>query len=129
MSRCRLLDIEGRIHAGLGHLDLAESFFRQSKEGFKENGVHGHEALAGLHLAAVILRQDHSRYMEAVTLAVESLATFTQLRVKPQVIEALTVLAHAIKDSLLTATLLQSIADFVRKAEHDRRARYQPRFE
>ncbi|HEY2739257.1 MAG TPA: hypothetical protein VGK45_12700 [Thermoanaerobaculia bacterium] len=64
-----------------------------------------------------------------MTLAVESLATFTQLQVKPQVIEALTVLAHAIKDSIVTATLLQSVADFVRKAEHDRRARYQPRFE
>ncbi len=129
MGRYRLLDIEGLIHAGLGHLELAESFFRQSKEGFRQTGVHGHEALAGLHLATVILRQDPNRYMEAVTLAVESLATFTQLRVKPQVIEALTVLAHAIKDSIVTATLLQSVADFVRKAEHDRRARYQPRFE
>jgi tetratricopeptide (TPR) repeat protein len=129
MSRCRLLDIEGRIHAGLGHLDLSEILFRQSMEGFKEAGVQGHEALAALDLATVILRQSRSRYHEAVTLAVEALRTFTQLRVKPHVVEALNVLADVIQQGLVTATLLQSVADFVRKAEYDRRARYQPRFE
>ena len=129
LDRVKLLGLEARIHTGLGHFDLAEALLQEAKLGLAELEVRGHEALAGLDLATVILRQDRSRYMEAVTLAVESLATFTQLQVKPQVIEALTVLAHAIKDSLVTATLLQSVADFVRKAEHDRRARYQPRFE
>jgi tetratricopeptide (TPR) repeat protein len=129
LGQMKLLGLEARIHAGLGHFDLAEALLQEAKLGLSVLEVRGHEALAGLDLATVILRQDPNRYIEAVTLAVESLATFTQLRVKPQVIEALTVLAHAIKDSLLTATLLQSIADFVRKAEHDRRARYQLRFE
>jgi len=39
------------------------------------------------------------------------------------------VLAEAITQRLATATLVQSVADFVRKAEHDPRVRYQPRFE
>jgi len=82
-----------------------------------------------IDLAAVILRQSRNRYTEAVTLAIEALTTFTQLQVKPQMVEALHVLAHAVKDGIVTAALLQSVADFVRKAEHDRWARYQPRFE
>jgi hypothetical protein len=43
--------------------------------------------------------------------------------------EALNVLLDAIQEGLVTAPLLQSVADFVRRAEHDRRAKYQPRFE
>lgn len=129
LDQVKLLGLEARIHAGLGNLDLAEALLQEAKLELAALGVRGHVALAGLDLATVILRQDRSRYMEAVTLAVESLSTFTQLQVKPQVIEALHVLAYAIKDGVVTATLLQSVADFVRKAEHDRRARYQPRFE
>lgn len=77
----------------------------------------------------VILRQSQSRYPEAVTLAVEALQTFTQLRVQPQVEEALNILVDSIQARLVTAVLLESVADFVRRAEHDRRMRYHPRFE
>jgi tetratricopeptide (TPR) repeat protein len=129
VSRYKLLDVEGRIQAGLGHLDLAESLFRQSKEGFRSSRIIGHEALAGLHLSTVVLRQDRSRYSEAVALAVEALNAFTQLHVQPQVEEALFVLVDAIQQGLVTATLLESVADFIRKADYNRRARYQPRFE
>jgi len=125
----KLLGLEARIQTGLGQFDLAETLLREAKLGLVELELKGHEALAGLDLATVILHQDRDRYTEAVTLAVEALRTFTQLQVKPQVVEALHVLAHAVKDGIVTASLLQSIADFVRKAEHDRRARYQPRFE
>lgn len=124
-----LLGLEGRIRRGLGDLDSAERLFREAREGFLAAGVEKFAALSSLELAAVILRQSRTRYSEAITLATEALQTFSQLRVKPQVIEALNVLADAVQQELVTATLLQSVADFVRKAEHDRRVRYQPRFE
>jgi tetratricopeptide (TPR) repeat protein len=129
LNRIKLLGIEGRIHGALGHLDLAEHAFRSTKQGFAEAGVRGHEAVITLDLATVVLRQDRSRYTEAVTLAVEALKAFSELRIKPQVEEALNVLLDAIQQGLVTAPLLQSVADFVRQAEHDRRAKYQPRFE
>lgn len=129
MDRCRLLDIEGRIHAALGRLELAELLLAEGKQGFKEAGVAGHEALLGLNLASVILGRDRNRYGEAAALAVEALETFSKLGVQPQVEDALLVLSDALREGLVSATLLQSVADFVRRAEHDRKARYQPRFE
>jgi tetratricopeptide (TPR) repeat protein len=129
VNDARLRGVEGRIHGALGKLDLAESVLREARAGALEAGVKQLGALATLDLATVVLRQGRERYPEAVTLAVEALQVFTDLRVKPQVVEALCVLTDAIQQGLLTATLLQGVADFLRKAEHDRRARYQPRFE
>jgi tetratricopeptide (TPR) repeat protein len=129
VNRWKLLGIEGRIRGGLGALDLAESLFREARAGALEAGVQSLAALTALDLATVILRQSRTRYSEAITLATEALHTFSQLQIKPQVIEALNVLADAIQQELVTAPLLQTVADFVRKAEHDRRARFQPRFE
>jgi tetratricopeptide (TPR) repeat protein len=129
LNRWKLSGIEGRIHLALGDFCLAESLLREAREGFLKVGDQQPAALATLYLATVVLRQSRARHSEAVTLAIEALQIFTQLQVKPQVIEALNVLAEAIQQGLVTATLLQTVADFVRKAEHDRRARFQPRFE
>jgi tetratricopeptide (TPR) repeat protein len=129
LGRTKLLGVDARMHAGLGNLDIAELLLKEAKGDLAELGLRGHEALAALDLATVVLRQDRSRYTEAVTLAVEALKAFSELRIKPQVEEALNVLLDAIQQGLVTAPLLQSVADFVRQAEHDRRAKYQPRFE
>lgn len=129
LGRLKLLGVEARIHAGLGHFDAAEHVLRQVTQELSAAGMQGHEALATLDLATVVLRQGRNRHSEAVNLTVEALKAFTQLQVRPQVEEALNVLLDAIRQELVTATLLQSVTDFVRKAEHDRRSRYQPRFE
>jgi hypothetical protein len=89
--------------------------------------VRGHEAIVGLDLAAVVMRQ--GRHREGLVYAAEALQEFTRLQLDDQIAEALLVLAEAITQRLVTATLVQSVADFVRKAEHDPRARYEPRFE
>jgi hypothetical protein len=130
VNRWKLLGVEGRVYGGLGQLDLAESLFREARKGCLEAaGAKKVGALATLELATVVLRQSRLRYPEAVTLAVEALQIFTEFQVKPQIVEALNVLADAIQQGLVTATFLQSVADFVRKAEYDRRARFEPRFE
>ena len=129
LAHAKLLGVQARMHAGLGNLDIAEFLLQEAKRDLAELGLRGHEALAALDLATIVLRQSRSRYNEAVTLAVESLKAFSELRIKPQVEEALNVLLDAIQQGLVTAPLLQSVADFVRRAEYDRRAKYQPRFE
>jgi tetratricopeptide (TPR) repeat protein len=128
VDRYRLIGLEGRIHMKLGHLDIAERAFRESRNGFREIVLRAHEALLSLDLATVILRQGQDRYVEAVTLAIEAVQVFSQLKIRDHVVESLLVLSDAIQQGLVTAELLESVAEFVRRADHDRRARYVPRF-
>jgi tetratricopeptide (TPR) repeat protein len=125
----KLLAIKARIYVSLGAFELAEAVLREVRQECFKVGLRAHEALAALDLAAVVLRQRQDRYSEAMILAMDSLKIFSKLQIQPQVEEALNVLMDAIQQDLVTATLLQSVTDFVRLAHHDRRARYQPRFE
>lgn len=127
VDRTKLRGIEGRIHAGLGHSKVAETAFRETKRGFAGAGMAGHEALITLDLASAVMRQGRTR--EAGDLALEALQVFDRLKLRDRVAEALLLLGEALRAGLLTAGLLESVADFIRRAEHDRKARYQPRFE
>jgi tetratricopeptide (TPR) repeat protein len=127
VDRIRLKGLEGRIHAQLGRLSLAEQAFREARSGFAGIGLRAHEALLSLDLAAVILRQGQDRSREAVGLAVEAVQVFSKLDLRDQVVESLMVLSEAVRQGHVTAELLQGIADFVRQAEHGRRTRQAPR--
>jgi len=129
INRIKLLGIEGRIHACIGHLELAAGAFCEARDAFAQADVRGHEALMILDLATVVMRQGGSRHPEAVTLAIQALRTFAALNLQPHVVDAMLLLADAVQQGLVTAVLLQSVADFVRRAEHDGQARYQPQFE
>ena len=126
LDRYKLQDIEGRICAGLGALELAEDGLRRARDGFLTLGVFGHAAVVLLDLATVLLRQ--GRTFEAQRAAAEALQTFTQLRLSDTQLEALLVLKNALRAELLSVGLLQSLTDFLRRAEHDPAARYEPRF-
>jgi tetratricopeptide (TPR) repeat protein len=127
LDHCKLLGIEGRILAALGHLESAEAALLQAKQCLAEHGLRGHEALATLDLSAVVMRQ--GRHQEGLLLAAGALQEFTRLNIQDQVAEALLVLSEAIIAGLTTANLVQSVADFIRRAEHNPRARYEPRFD
>lgn len=122
----RLRGIEGLIFGGLGLLDLAEQSFRAAKDGFTEIGVRGHAALASLELATIVMRQ--GRTGEATDLAAHALQVFTTLQIRDEQLEALCILAEALQSDLLTAGLLESVVEFLRRSEHDPKARYSPRF-
>lgn len=122
LDLCKLSHTDGRIAAGLGMLELAEEALERAKEGFRQLKVGGHHALASLDLATVVLRQDRSD--EAYGLALEALETFSTLRIPDQQVEALLVLAEAMKERALTVGLLQSVTDFLRRARHDPNARF-----
>lgn len=126
LDRCKLLLAESRICAGLGFDELAEEGFQDAKAGFLALKVDGHAALTALDLAAVLMRQ--GKASEARKAAAEALHVFTRLRIPDTQVEALLVLAEALRSELLSAGLLQSVAEFLRRAEHDPRIRYQPRF-
>jgi hypothetical protein len=127
LDRCKLLLAESRICAGLGLLDLAEESYYEVKAGFLALGVDGHAALSALELATVLMRQGKSS--EARQFATEALQVFTRLNIPDTQVEALLVLAEALRSELLSAGLLQSVGEFLRRAEHDPKARYQPRFD
>lgn len=125
LDRLKFLGIEGRILASLGDLGAAEERLLQAKEGF-EQIAKGQAALASLDLAAVVMQR--GRHRDGLLYAAEALQEFTRLKIEDQKAEALLVLAEAIKQRLVTATLVQSVADFVRR-EHKPQDRYEPRFE
>lgn len=126
VERIRLKGLEGRIHAKLGRMSLAEQAFREARNGFAEAGLRAHEALLSLDLATVILGQGQDRPREAMALAVEAVQVFSKLDLRDHVAESLMVLSSSIRQGAVTADLLQSVADFVRQAEHDRRTRFVP---
>jgi tetratricopeptide (TPR) repeat protein len=76
LDRVKLLGIEGRIHAGLGHLNVAESSFRESKWRSAAAGISGHEALVTLNLASIL--EGQGRTTEAAELAQEALQVFAR---------------------------------------------------
>lgn len=127
VERTKLMGIEGRIHAGLGHVKVAEAVFHETRRGFAAAGMAGHEALITLDLASAIMRQ--GRPYEATDLAREALHVFDRMKIPSRVAEALHLLREAVGAGLLTPRLLESVAEFVRHAEHDSKARYLPRFE
>jgi len=129
MDRVKVLGVEARIHASLGAFEKAEPILRRASQEYVRLGLRGHEALATLDLAAVVLYQGANRYPEAITLALASVKIFADLQIQPQIQEALSVLVDAIQHDLVTAPFLQSLTDFLRLADRDRRARYQPRFQ
>lgn len=123
VDRIRLKGLEGRIQAQLGLSSLAEKAFREARSGFAGLGLRAHEALLSLDLATVILRQGQDRSREAVALAVEAVQVFSRLDLREHVAESLRVLSEAVRQGLVTAELLQSIAGSVRQAEQGRRTR------
>jgi tetratricopeptide (TPR) repeat protein len=124
-DRCRLLGIEGRIAAGMGMLELAEDVLEEAKAGFETLKVGFHAAVAGLDLAAVVLRLERSE--EAYERSLEAFEAFGALRIPDQQVEALLVLAEAMRARSLTVGLLQSVTDFLRRARHDPNARFEAR--
>jgi len=92
LDRIKLLGIEGRIHAGLGHLNVAESSFRESKWRSAAAGIPGHEALVTLNLASLLTGQ--GRATEAAELAQEALQVFERSKSGDHFFEALDLLSE-----------------------------------
>lgn len=126
LDRAKLEWLEGRLMAGTGQPELAEVLLREAVATFSSLDSRGHAALASLDLAVVVMHRGDTE--EAFQLANEAFLVFRRLKINDAQVEALLVLREALESRIVTAGFLQSIADFLRRAEHDPYARYEPVF-
>jgi tetratricopeptide (TPR) repeat protein len=116
--------LEGQIRAGLGELDWAERALVQVKQGFAEANLRYKAALAGTELGAVLLRQ--GLWDRAEKEALEAVEVFRALSVSAEVAKAIALLKNAFETKVATVALIEYVADFLRRAEHDPKARFLP---
>jgi len=109
--------LEGQIYVGLNQLDNAEQALRQVKQGFEETTLPYKSALAGLELAAILLRR--GRLEDAAELALECTETFLSLGIQREVIASILVLRRAAEKRCMTLALLQQVIDSLHQAERD----------
>ncbi|HSK77807.1 MAG TPA: hypothetical protein VLQ45_15250 [Thermoanaerobaculia bacterium] len=116
--------LEGRICAAAGDLDRAERILLQVRGDFAGANLRYKAALAGLELGAVRLRQ--GRFDESQEVVMEAADVFAALGIRREALRAVALLRRAFETRLATVALLESVADFLRRAEHDSAARFLP---
>lgn len=124
VSRIKLRWLEGRISAGLAQLEEAERDFRAVRQEFEQAGLGYNAALASLDLAAVCLRRGDAA--EAKRAAVAAIEVFQALQIHREALTAVLLLESALERGIATVALLEKVADFLRRAEGDEAARFEP---
>jgi hypothetical protein len=120
LNALKLRWLEGHIRAGLNQLDRAERCLAEVRQGFEEAGLGYKAALAGLELAAVLLRQD--RVQEGEKIVLECAAVFLSLQIRRELQASVLVLQTAAKMRQLKVSTLYEIIDRLRKGEQDAHA-------
>lgn len=124
ISALKMRWLEGRIDAGRGQLARAEEVLREVRDGFEAVGLGYNAALVTLELAAVTLRQ--GRAPEASTLVVAAAEAFTALRIHREMLMAVLYLRETVLQGIAEVPLLEKVSAFLRRAEHDVSARFEP---
>ena len=125
LSRLKLRWIEGRIDAGLGKHDRAVNVFREVQEALAEAGQHFPAALASLDMALSLLRQ--GRTSEARDVALSAAETFRSLAIERETMLAAMFLQQCFSLGLAQVSVLEDVIAFLRRAEHDPEAKFEPR--
>lgn len=115
---------EARVDAGLGKVARAELFFREAKQGFEDVGRAYDAALLSLDLAAVLLAQ--GKAVEAEQVVQAAAKVFTALQIEREALVAVIMLRNAFELRKATVDLVERVAAFVRRAEKDPNARFDP---
>ena len=124
LNQLKVRWLEGKIDAGLGKLDRAGTALAEVRLGLTGAGLGYQAAIASVDLAAVLLRQ--GRADEAQDLVAECVKVFAAVRVEREALGALLVLRRACELRAATAGLVEEVATFLRRAEHDPHARFEP---
>ena len=124
LSRLKLEWLEARLDTGLGKLARAEAGFQKVRAEFEQAGLPYDSALATLDLAAVVLRSHGME--EANDLVLGAVEAFTQLGLHSQALAAVLFLRESFDLQVATLVLLEEITAFLRRAQHDRNARFAP---
>lgn len=120
----KLRYVEGRIDAGRGQLARAEAAFRETREGFEALDLGYQAASITLDLAAAVLRQ--GRAAEASGLVLEAAEAFTALGIHREMLMAVLYLKETFVCGAAEVPLLEEVSAFLRRAEHDASARFEP---
>lgn len=123
----KLLGVEGRVYAGMGHLDIAEDFLRQAKARLLEAEDSAHAGLATLDLAALLLRQ--GRTAEGRGQAEQALAIYRDLDIEHEARRALNLLGDALHSKVATPSFVQRVVGFLRDVERRPWLQFNPAFE
>jgi tetratricopeptide (TPR) repeat protein len=115
---------EGRVDAGLGKVVRAELIFREAKQGLQELGRAYDAALLSLDLAGVLLGQ--GKAVEAQQVVQEAAKVFSALQIEREALVAVIMLRNAFEVQRATVALVKEVAAFVRRAENDPNARFEP---
>ena len=116
--------LEGRVNAGLGHLDLAELDLRAAQAGLKAAGLPYTAALAALDLAEVEIRSN--RQEQAQAQALQAVAAFLSLKISREAQAAVLFLERAAKRRVMTEAVLRDVADFLRQEEAEPKKQAEP---
>lgn len=118
LNLLKLRWVEGKIHAGLGRLVVAERAFAEVREEFVEREQVYDAAVVGLELAAVWLRQGKTSQVRK--LAEEMHSTFEELGLRWEAGKALFFLHEACRRQMVTVSMIERIRTFLE------RLRWQP---
>jgi tetratricopeptide (TPR) repeat protein len=126
VNHIRINALRARIDLGMGAFDSAERGFLEVKQAMEEVGKGFAVALATLELALVHMHQ--SRLAESNKEATEAGEVFRSLGVHRELLVALGVVQRSFEIGIATVPLLESVVEYVRRAEHDPGVRFEPRF-
>lgn len=125
MNELRLRAIGGRIDTGLGKLSRAEDTFRKLAQEFREIGKQFDHALSLLELGTALLLQKKTAEGEAVVL--EATKIFSLLEIQQEANLAIILLRDFCLLKKVTPGLVDEVASFLRRCEHDPDRPFTPR--
>jgi tetratricopeptide (TPR) repeat protein len=115
--------VKGRIARGLGQAGLAESLLLAARDGFVAEGIPYDTALVSLEIAALYAEQ--GRTAELKRLAGEMMPIFSSLRIHREALAALTFLRQAIDAERAGVEVVDAVAGYLKRAQHDPEIRFQ----
>jgi tetratricopeptide (TPR) repeat protein len=121
-TQSRLAWLEGKIAAGLGHLEEAERAFLAIRTHFLAEGIGYDAAMASLDLALVYLRQ--GRAAELRQLAEEMQPIFAAEDLHREAGAALLLFQEAIREERITVKLVEELLGFLKRARTNPELRF-----
>ncbi|HSK79288.1 MAG TPA: hypothetical protein VLQ45_22740, partial [Thermoanaerobaculia bacterium] len=126
-NEIKLIWLEARIHQGMKAFAKAERGLRKVREGFQKQELPYDAAIASLDLAMVLLSQ--SQTGEARPILLDAVQVFNDLKIGREAMGAVLLLRQSAEMEQETARLLDivsQVAAFLRRAEHDPNAKFDP---
>jgi tetratricopeptide (TPR) repeat protein len=109
--KLRLRWLQAQVSAGLGKWESAEEGLLYVKEGFEQEDMGFHAALASLELALVWMRQD--RHEETEKIVLKACEVFIALRIQREALGSIMVLKEAFARHIGTIEILEERVDYL----------------